>query len=119
MFVNLTPHSVRIVTDPDTNHAIVVPPSGTVARVGTASRQIATFGGVPCHTAVFFDIDFLPPAKPGVRYIASAQVATRAWKHGRHDVTSPGDLIRDADGNVTGCRGLVVSGLFQGDDTDV
>jgi hypothetical protein len=114
MFVNLTPHSVRIVTDPDTDHAIVVPPSGTVARAGTASREIATFDGVPCHTVVFFNHDFLPPAKPGVRYIASALVAQRAWKHGRHDVASPGDLIRDADGNVTGCRGLVVSAQFQG-----
>ncbi|MFZ9363708.1 MAG: hypothetical protein ACO25T_08775 [Arenimonas sp.] len=105
--MNLTPHAVRVVLDKGRTQTF--DPSGTVARVTTASRTVADLGGIPCDTTVYFGIDGLPPVKPGVAYIASAMVAQRAWSDGRYDVVHPGDLLRDDAGNVIGCRNFTVS----------
>ena len=116
MIVNLTPHAVRIVHE--NGHTDTYAPSGTVARVDSATREVARFCAIPCHTTVFFGISGLPAAKKGMIYITSALVAQAAWREGRHDVVSPGDLLRDEQGNVYGCRHLVVSPSFKGDGKD-
>jgi hypothetical protein len=49
------------------------------------------------------EVTDLPAAEAGVLLVVSALVAGAAK---RSDVYSPGELIRDAGGNVIGARGL-------------
>lgn len=128
--INLTPHEVRVL-GPDGAVAVVLPPSGQVARVAMArdSFESQALPGVQCHRSVPGEVEGLPaPAfrcqdcwhlsdtdmvcsvhgcqygLAPVHYIVSALV--RAACPGRYDVVSPGPLVRSADGQPTGCSGL-------------
>ena len=112
MIINLTPHSVNCV---DVVVAGLVgsvrfTPEATPARVSSASSVVGEVGGVPLLRATYGDIEGLPDARPGILLIVSRVVAAAA-PH-RRDLLVPSDLVRDADGLVTGCRGLeAVNGI--------
>lgn len=101
---NLTPHPLTLVGE---NGTLVVPPSGQVARLAvtrTALDPVIIDGvALPVSRPVMGEVDGLPPANVGVILVVSALVAGAV---NRADVMSPGELIRDASGNVTGARGL-------------
>ena len=112
MLINLTPHSITIITESGT---ATVLPSGQVARVAaTFSRPESpasnvVFHGealVPLFRRTFGSVEGLPAPVVGVVLIVSALVAQA---NPRTDVVSPGELVRDANGQPVGCRGLVVS----------
>lgn len=100
MFVNLCPHKVDVVRADGT--VMTLPPSGQLARVRTSRRVVAVVEGVEIHATEFGDIEGLPAAD-GRIFIVSGLVAGRA---GREDVVSPGELVRGADGQPVGCKGL-------------
>jgi len=104
--VNLTPHAVTIA-------GLVVPPSGTVARVAeevTACGTITIEGvEIPLIAKRFGRIENLPEPQPGVILITSALVAQAAWAEGRNDVVCPGEPIRDDQGRVVGAAALCVA----------
>lgn len=101
MFVNLTPHKINIHTDSET---VVVSPSGQVARVETKSERIGEIDGIEIFSTTYGDVIDLPDPSEGVNYIVSGMVAQQVpW---RVDVYSPGDLIRNEQGQPVGCRGL-------------
>jgi hypothetical protein len=102
--VNLTPHSLNLVT---ANGVVSVPPSGTVARCATTSTPAGEVEGVPLVRTVYGEVAGLPDPADGTLFVVSALV--RSAVPGRNDVASPGDLIRDGSGNVTGCRNLIVN----------
>jgi len=62
---------------------------------------VGTFGGVPLTRTTYGEV------VEGTLYVVSGLV--RAAVPERTDVASPGELVRDALGVVTGCRGLVVN----------
>jgi hypothetical protein len=102
--VNLTPHAITI-------GSLTVPPSGTVARVAVNRRQVGTLPledgtTVPAFVAAFGDVTDLPPHQNGTVIIVSAMVRSHPAVRGRLDVTSPGNLVRDAEGRIVGCDGL-------------
>lgn len=112
MLKNLTPHAVTVV-DSDGATVYTLPASGEVARVETRSRWI---GGVcplgedvmiPLYTQETWGVTGLPEQRDGVMLVVSGMV--RAANPERMDLASPGELVRDADGRVVGCRGLVVN----------
>lgn len=112
-FVNLTPHSVTVHGG---DAPLTVPPSGTVARVATATREVARVGGVPILAQEYGEVTGLPDQQDGVLLVvsalvrlASAAARAEAGMPPREDVVSPGELVRDAAGQPVGCRGLVVS----------
>lgn len=102
-FVNLTPHALNIHTAE--NGVISVPPSGNVARVATSFNLDSTVDGIDIYSATYGEIEGLPAPSPDVIYIASGLIVS-ALQGTRYDVTSPGELVRDADGRPVGCKGL-------------
>jgi len=104
MFVNLTPHTINIVTD---TANVSIAPSGAVARCAATTAPVAVVEGVSLARTTYGEVEGLPPPSAGTIYIVSALV--RLAVTSREDVASPGDLVRDADGKPVGCRGLVVN----------
>ena len=101
--VNLTPHAVTIVLP--SGDTVTLPPSGTVARCSTSSEVVGEVNGIPVSRVSYGEVVGLPEMTPYTRFVVSGLVRS-AVPH-RGDVFSPGDLVRDAGGNVVGCRGLV------------
>ena len=102
--INLTPHDIVIVGE---NGNRTIPKSGTVARVESKSRSCGFFDGIPLSSVKFGAVTELPEYQPDTLLIVSAMV--RAAASDRPDLASPGELVRDAGGNVVGCRGLIVN----------
>ena len=102
--VNLTPHTVHIVTDVA---VVTVPADGTVARVAQHDvllGHIDADGIVPVYQTCYGDIVGLPYPTDGVGYIVSSIVKSRCPD--RRDLYVPVKFVRDDDGNIIGCRGL-------------
>lgn len=104
MFINLTPHEIRIGDR-------VIPPSGKVARCEEITTPAGTFDGVELINRKYGQVHGLP--EPGAKkfdgtfYIVSAMV--RMALPDRIDLASPGDLVRDETGKIVGCKNLVVN----------
>ena len=102
--INATPHSV---TDVETGTAY--PASGITVRVRevctTLPDELQRIPGVTLreHT-LLSEVEGLPDEKEGVFYIVSMLV--RQACPGRRDLISPGELVRDDSGQITGCRGF-------------
>ena len=102
---NFTPHNVVIVID--STKKIVIPSDG-IARV-TETKTVAPsidVDGVTIETfkSSFGEVENLPPQEEGVMVIVSAMVASAAKD--RNDLLVPGELLRDNDGNIIGCKSL-------------
>lgn len=107
-FVNLTPHVINIFRSAEDTNPIVVPPSGTVARIATRPMETELVNGVPVTTSALIGVQGLPEEKPDVMYITSGMVVDHlgVWGPQRRDVVAPGELVRDSDGRPVGCLGL-------------
>ena len=107
MLVNLTPHKLDIHCEDD--EILMIEPSGEEARISIENipqDNIVVHGcmSVPTSLSVPGEITGLPDPKEGVLYITSLAVAQKA---NRKDVLSPGELIRDDENRVIGCKGLI------------
>jgi len=100
--VNLTPHAVTFLVDG--KDPVVVPASGTVARLKTSTAVIGDVDGIPITKTVFGDITDLPDQVDGVVYIVSSLVAQAC--RDRSDVFIPNDSVRNAEGQIVGCKSL-------------
>lgn len=108
MLKNLTPHEVKIfklvgtVTDLD----LVIEAGEEVARVSCEYMKVdKKVEGVDLYRPVFGEVTGLPEYSEGTYLLVSAMV--REALPLRKDLVSPGQLLRDDDGNVIGCLGLV------------
>lgn len=104
MFINVTPHALNVRRMDGST--LVLPPSGSVARVATEALLVDTVDGIPVHRVAYGHLEGLPEAQAGVLYIASQLAAQAAAAQGRIDVLFPGPLIRGEDGQPVGCQGL-------------
>jgi len=100
--VNLTPHDLNVVVAGD--DVRVITKSGAVARVATTRTAGDSVDGIPTFLTTFGAVEGLPSATQDTIYVVSALVASRCAD--RADVFAPGELVRDGDGNVIGCRGF-------------
>lgn len=100
--VNLTPHAINIQTF---DGSISIEPSGPVARVSQQLENIGSIDGIRIFRSVLGEVEGLPPPKQDTIYIVSQMVSANV--HGRTDIYSPGELIRDDSGRVIGCKGLI------------
>lgn len=102
--INITPHPLNIQSG---DKMLNIPPSGVIARLSVKheSQPSIDIDGdeVSVYKTEFGPIENLPKPKEGFYYVASALVANAA---NRADVFSPGELIRDNQGNVIGAKGL-------------
>lgn len=105
---NLTPHEVKIFklngTTPDLD--VVIEAGGAVARVSCEYIKVdKKVDGIDLYRPVFGEVTGLPDYEEGVYLLVSAMV--REALPLLSDLVSPGQLLRDDDGNVIGCLGLV------------
>jgi hypothetical protein len=108
---NLTPHPITLRDSEGVDH--VIPPSGIVARVTATQGTLTQVAGVPVPVAtatVYGDIEGLPAPEPGVVYVVSGLVLSRAF--GREDVYGPGTgpqdgAVRDDAGRIVAVTRLV------------
>lgn len=104
--VNLTPHEVVIET---TSQTIVLPPTGTVTRIGDRTCPdgfLATSHGslVEVIWSRQGDVLDLPVAEPDVVYVVSRLVAERCIE--RSDLMYPAGTRRSDQGHIISCRYL-------------
>ena len=104
--INLCPHAINILDDAG-KPVLTVQPSGELARV-SQTEEVVAIPDLPCVVTrqTFGTVTGLPDATPGVFLIVSRLVAAACPE--RTDLVIPGPLVRDADGNPVGCRGLSV-----------
>jgi len=106
-FINLTPHDITVVlvdSDTQSNRSRIFHKSDTIARVSQVSTMVEFIDEVAIRAVKFGPVTGLPQPTDGIKYIVSAMV--KSASAGRTDLVSPGDLIRDASGNVIGCKGF-------------
>ena len=100
--VNLTPHPITVVMSDASQ--LTIRPDGTLARVNATKTPLPPVNGIPVNATTYGQVMGLPNRNDGVGYIVSALVRL-AVPH-RRDVFSPGELVRDGQNNVIGCKSL-------------
>lgn len=110
---NFTPHTINVMRDSFDGRDITVMelPSEGVARIDVTSEtvmHVELFDGssLPVKQVIHGDVTGLPAPEPGVRLVVSVLVAQGAKD--RFDLVSPGDLVRDPEGRVIGCKSLAL-----------
>ena len=101
-FVNLTPHDVVVIVDGKTT---VFPKTETIARCEVIRQKFSIIDGIPIYATRLGNAINLPPMEEGKLFIVSALVKDREYNR-RHDLVSPGNLIRNEAGFVIGCEGF-------------
>lgn len=110
-FINLTPHALTI------EGVETIPPSGTVARVGTVRVGMGTCGGVRVTLQNLGQVEGLPAPAADTIFIVSGMVLDALKRQAAQvgssragaDVFAPdtsSDAIRE-NGNIVAVRGLV------------
>ena len=99
--LNFTPHNLNVV---DINGVTQLLPSVGVARVATSTVSVNPINGFGVVATAFADVAGLPSPQDGVYYVVSRLVLSACPD--RSDLLCPGELIRDVDGNVVGCKGF-------------
>ena len=99
---NHTPHRVRCVDE--NGNEQVFEPEGIVPRVSQTSSFVRHVNGVDLWESCYGEVQDLPEAHPDTFLIVSAIVKIAC--PARSDLLSPGELIRDSEGKVVGCKGL-------------
>lgn len=103
--LNMTPHALNVVCE--NNTITTIEPSGTVVRVSQNMELVTDINGIPVYRSQYGELEGLPEPQAHTRYILSAMAAAAAKAAGRDDILSPGELIRDENGQPIGCRGLI------------
>lgn len=102
-FINLTPHTISI-CNANGEVALALPASGAVARVASSSVSSPSGFGFDFNSVSYGEVSGLPDATDGVMLVVSAMV--RSALPDRKDLASPGELVRNAEGQPVGCKGL-------------
>ena len=104
--MNLTPHALSVIRQDGTT--LPIPPSGTVARVQEQKGEVSeVVAGVEIRKpSSWGQVTGIPEAQHNTVFVVSAMCA-EALAGVRADVVRPGELVRGADGQPVGCRGLI------------
>jgi hypothetical protein len=100
--VNCTPHTITVIRKDGSS--LVITPSGNVPRCSTTSSEVMDLDGIAVVRSVFGYIVDLPEPKDGTWLVVSRIVLNAA--PARLDLLAPGELVRGADGQPIGCKGL-------------
>lgn len=124
-FINLTPHTINIFAKKgDDAPAMIILPSGIVARAATQTEHVDTFDGIPIFRVEHGDLEGMPadwswPKEETVLITSAlAKPALDLWLDENTPpneeaeplalvwTASPGELVRDKEGQPIGCIGL-------------
>jgi hypothetical protein len=104
--INMTPHTVHIVNA----DGVVVreyPASGRLIRLESRTEPCGVLEDMtPLSRTVFGKPEGLPEFEPGTFYIVSQLVKSALPERERWDLLVPAEVVRDAEGNILGCRSL-------------
>lgn len=100
--INTTPHPININT---LGGVITLPKSQSPARVTASSEIVTTLNGIDIYLETLGEVFDLPASEDGVYLLVSRMVASACPD--RTDLFVPGQLVRDEDGRIIGCKGLV------------
>lgn len=104
-FVNCTTHEINVYNGQTL--VATFPPSGMVTRVSTFPSEVTTlYGGIQLFVNAYGPIVDLPAQKENTMYIVSAMVRSAS---SRTDLVSPGESIRNEQGQPIGCLGFVIN----------
>ena len=102
--INMTPHSVTIL-DGNGNLIQTIPASGGQIRLKTSTVPTGIeVQGIPVTKTVFGEPEGLPEKVEGT-YIIVSQLVKNALPQ-REDLLVPAEVVRDANGNILGCKSL-------------
>lgn len=101
--INLTPHTLNLFNS-NGEQVAVLEASGATARVPVTNQLAGEVSGVPVYRQETGEVTGLPDPVEGVGYVVSL-VVRLAVPH-RTDVYSPGELVRNDQGQPVGCKGL-------------
>lgn len=101
--INMTPHPVMIV-DREGNE---IKRFETAGQIRLASQTVAgeAIEGIPTSKTVFGEAVGLPEEPEHGKYYIVSQLVKSALP-GRRDLLVPAEVVRDASGNIIGCRSL-------------
>jgi hypothetical protein len=105
-FINLTPHTLNVFDEEGKAQVAEIPPSGTVARVDTVYKGVGTVDNIPLFESVYGEVKNLPTPDGETMYIVSTPLRLACPERG--DLASPGELLRNDEGQPIGCKGLVI-----------
>jgi len=105
--INLTPHSIRIEMEQNTN---TIEPSGAIARVSVKSVFAGVIPGtsIPVRRNEYGPVENLPSPEPEKIYIVSAMVLSQCIN--RKDVFGPDtgpSAIRNDQGQIVAVTALI------------
>ena len=111
--VNLTPHAINAINAEGVD--TVIPPSGTIARVGSTPGTVEPREGFPCMVAsptVFGEVTGLPDPTAGTVFVVSGLVGSALAGRGRTDLFVPGTgphdgARRNEAGHIVGVTRLI------------
>lgn len=105
--INLTPHSLRLVTKSGEMLTLSKSNKNAPIRINSRCVDLGDFNGVPLKeiTPELQTAQELPVQEDNKIYIVSRMVAD-VYRHTRHDFFYPYDLRRSETGLVIGCYSL-------------
>jgi hypothetical protein len=102
-FINCTPHPITLVRE--NGEVIMTLPKGEVIpRLSQSTKQVDVVNGVSITETQFGETQDLPAPVEGTLLIVSRLVLSA--NPDRNDLVVPNELVRDADGNIIGCKSL-------------
>jgi len=106
MLVNLTPHQITLVDDLG-NIIQVVEPEATSARCSSERQFAFEADSIRVNRTMFGEVSGLPDEVNGTWYIVSRIVAEAS---GRSDLIIPDETVRNAEGQIIGCKSFATLG---------
>jgi hypothetical protein len=105
MIFNLCPHTIHLFEGDLIKYSFK--PSGVIARCEeiTSPIYILDEDRIPVVNKSYGEVKDLPEEREGIYYIVSMMV--RNALPDRMDLLSPGDMVRDAEGKILGCKNFV------------
>ena len=103
MFVNCTPHPINLL-DSENKLVMKLPKGDVVPRLTQTTKVEGEIHGVTITSTQFGATQDLPDSIEGVLYIVSRLVLQA--NPSRNDLVVPNELVRDAEGNILGCKSL-------------
>lgn len=102
--INLTPHSINLILPDGIRN---FSPDGTVARVEQVLNKINNDPDFPLVVERVGKVVGLPAEIKNGFFLVSAMVRNLLPR--RMDLASPGELVRDSEGKVIGCKNFIVN----------
>ena len=110
-FINATPHALNVIREDGS--VLTLPPSGSVVRVGTDRVLKGTRSGVEFFEVAYGIVEYdglnvVDIIDNGDIVVVSALALAALPLSFASNFVSPGELVRNDEGQPIGCKGLTI-----------